>query len=351
MVRLRTTDDLCCELNIGTTSYNLKGINLSSIENDFSVKVTSLDITNTSETGTPSMAAIYLHNKDISAHHELFEAQTQKNEEQDILIAQKADSADLSDVATSGDYDDLINTPNIPSKTSDLTNDSGFITEEAASISTKVAKSGDTMTGQLEIDADNGILVKSDVTGDAIVIKDTGHTTTTAPYESRLRSFRVLNSDGTVRGDVRIGQNDSGTVYNYLTATTFMTGSEINHNLGLNVAADGTASLEVPTLVKSQITNWSFPSSRYTDLTLDISGTSYTAPADGWYVFNKTTGVANAYIAIRNSEQNMTMFSSHPATTFGLSAFLPVSKGASVIVTYSATGATNFFRFVYAQGE
>ena len=35
---------------------------------------------------------------------------------------------ELSTVATSGDYDDLTNKPTIPSKTSDLTNDSGFIT-------------------------------------------------------------------------------------------------------------------------------------------------------------------------------------------------------------------------------
>lgn len=36
---------------------------------------------------------------------------------------------DLADVATSGDYGDLDNTPSIPSKVSDLTNDSGFQTE------------------------------------------------------------------------------------------------------------------------------------------------------------------------------------------------------------------------------
>lgn len=35
----------------------------------------------------------------------------------------------LSTIATSGNYNDLINKPNIPSKTSELTNDSGFITE------------------------------------------------------------------------------------------------------------------------------------------------------------------------------------------------------------------------------
>jgi len=43
-------------------------------------------------------------------------------------ISGKADKADLATVATSGSYNDLSNKPSIPSKTSDLTNDSGFIT-------------------------------------------------------------------------------------------------------------------------------------------------------------------------------------------------------------------------------
>lgn len=44
-------------------------------------------------------------------------------------ISGKADKADLATVATSGSYNDLKNKPSIPSKTSDLTNDSGFITD------------------------------------------------------------------------------------------------------------------------------------------------------------------------------------------------------------------------------
>lgn len=40
----------------------------------------------------------------------------------------KANSSDLASVATSGEYSDLLNKPYIPSKTSDITNDSGFIT-------------------------------------------------------------------------------------------------------------------------------------------------------------------------------------------------------------------------------
>lgn len=51
----------------------------------------------------------------------------------------KADSADLSAVATSGSYNDLSNKPTIPTKTSELTNDSGFVA--GSSLST-VATSG-----------------------------------------------------------------------------------------------------------------------------------------------------------------------------------------------------------------
>jgi hypothetical protein len=40
----------------------------------------------------------------------------------------KADTSSLADVAFSGDYGDLTNTPTIPTLTSELTNDSGFIT-------------------------------------------------------------------------------------------------------------------------------------------------------------------------------------------------------------------------------
>lgn len=49
-----------------------------------------------------------------------------KNTEDLGLVA----PSDLSEVAFSGDYDDLTDKPTIPSKVSDLTNDSGFITIE-----------------------------------------------------------------------------------------------------------------------------------------------------------------------------------------------------------------------------
>lgn len=53
---------------------------------------------------------------------------TWSSEKIDDELDLKADSADLAEVATSGSYNDLSNKPTIPTKTSDLTNDSGFIT-------------------------------------------------------------------------------------------------------------------------------------------------------------------------------------------------------------------------------
>ena len=54
-------------------------------------------------------------------------------------ISGKADASDLSTVATSGSYNDLTNKPTIPDSTSDLTNDSGFLT--SSDISGKQDKS------------------------------------------------------------------------------------------------------------------------------------------------------------------------------------------------------------------
>lgn len=47
-------------------------------------------------------------------------------------INSKANSTDLSKVATSGSYNDLSSKPTIPTKTSQLTNDSGYLTTQQA---------------------------------------------------------------------------------------------------------------------------------------------------------------------------------------------------------------------------
>ena len=65
------------------------------------------------------------------------------------VLSSKADTSSLATVATSGLYSDLSGTPTIPSNTSDLVNDSGFISEDAngdISITNDITAGGDIKT-------------------------------------------------------------------------------------------------------------------------------------------------------------------------------------------------------------
>ena len=77
-------------------------------------------------------------------------------------LQEKADVTDLADVATSGSYDDLDDKPAIPTKTSDLTNDSGFLTAHQ-----DISGKADKVTG-----ATNGNFASLDSNGN---LTDSGH--------------------------------------------------------------------------------------------------------------------------------------------------------------------------------
>ena len=101
---------------------------------------------------------------------------------------------------------------------------------------------------------------------------------------------------------------------------------------------------------KTAIAHMSMPSSRYTDLTLGTSGTTYTAPADGYFSVNKTPGAVDKYIQLINLTSGLSSTAISYNTTLWTRIFIPVSKGDSVRVDYDMTGTTNAFRFIYANG-
>lgn len=135
-------------------------------------------------------------------------------------INNKANTADLAAVAFSGNHDDLINKPTIPTKTSDLTNDSGFITsaDYASSATGGVVKItnafGTTMSESGEV---KGVVVSGTdypaMWNDAIVSKGT--------LENALstKRFATLSDVPTKTSDLT---NDSNFVTNtsYATANT-----------------------------------------------------------------------------------------------------------------------------------
>lgn len=95
------------------------------------------------------------------------------------------------------------------------------------------------------------------------------------------------------------------------------------------------------------------PSNKYIDLTLGASGTSYTAPANGWFTHQRTAGTANTGMRFSNVTVGSLGSACLSSTTAGTCAVtVPAKKGDQVFLYYNATGTgLNIFRFIYAEGE
>ena len=97
---------------------------------------------------------------------------------------------------------------------------------------------------------------------------------------------------------------------------------------------------------KSYVSGLSMPSNKYIDLTLGASGSTYTAPANGWVYLCS----ASSWCAVGLSTGSLMSSSSPEIPGWGGGrVFLPVKKGTIFAIEYSGTIA--FFRFIYAEGE
>lgn len=90
------------------------------------------------------------------------------------------------------------------------------------------------------------------------------------------------------------------------------------------------------------------PSSNSIQLTLGASGTSYTAPADGFVIFNKRANGTSQYIGI--SAEGWRDVDTLAYTAYEGCVFAPVKKGKNFTIDYAAGGELMQFRFVYAEG-
>ena len=92
------------------------------------------------------------------------------------------------------------------------------------------------------------------------------------------------------------------------------------------------------------------PSNKYVDLTLNATGSSYTAPANGWVTFAKRANNANEYNAIHLEDHNCRWDSNATAADMWCSVSLPVKKNEKFIIEYTTTGELQRFRFIYDEG-
>lgn len=94
---------------------------------------------------------------------------------------------------------------------------------------------------------------------------------------------------------------------------------------------------------------WAMPSSVYDDLTIGAHGTTYTAPANGYFYCQGYAG-SGAYVSLFNQTKNFG--ASAPTGNSGSTVFClcPAQKG-DVVATYFYGGSLSVLRFIYAEGS
>ena len=102
---------------------------------------------------------------------------------------------------------------------------------------------------------------------------------------------------------------------------------------------------------KSTISGWSMPSGRFIDLTLGTSGSTYKAPANGYFYLVKVAGKDNADIRFSNKTKDIVQEVLPKTSTNWLYVRMEAQKGDVFEIVYSAIGDTKKFRFIYAEGE
>ena len=102
---------------------------------------------------------------------------------------------------------------------------------------------------------------------------------------------------------------------------------------------------------KPVISGWGMPSTRYIDLTLGASGATYSAPANGWFYIDKTSNATNQWVSITNNSRKFGANSVAPLSNSNIRLKCEAQKGDRIQVDYNLGGATNIFRFIYAEGE
>lgn len=110
--------------------------------------------------------------------------------------------------------------------------------------------------------------------------------------------------------------------------------------------SDGLRALEEGEIIAHQAA----PSSRYEGFTLDVSGTSYTAPGDGFFTISVTGVNSNSWLTMRNMSNNIYTNALHIGA-MNARMYIPVSKGDKVQITFADISAVLEFRFVYSNGS
>lgn len=103
---------------------------------------------------------------------------------------------------------------------------------------------------------------------------------------------------------------------------------------------------------KSTGAGWAMPSGTYVDLTLGASGSTYTAPANGWFVIRADGNAANSGGILTNTSNGIgDSFTTGDSGSAWVLLTCPALKGQVVLFDYSSLTTVYWFRFIYAEGS
>lgn len=142
-----------------------------------------------------------------------------------------------------------------------------------------------------------------------------------------------------------------GEIYGMIKKDTQAIDDKLNDKLNnkLNNKLDLDAS-NLNTQGKDYVSGLSMPSDRYINLTLGASGTTYTAPANGWFYINKQAQSSGKYWYF-NVKNKYSVGYSNVQQYKQVRVIAPVQKNDVIDIDYDLNGETYQFKFIYAEGE
>lgn len=100
---------------------------------------------------------------------------------------------------------------------------------------------------------------------------------------------------------------------------------------------------------KEVCAHMAMPTNRWIDLTIGASDSLYTAPADGWMLFMKSATNVNQWIFMGQNPSSLEACGIAGDSGW-CRVFFPVRKGDTFKIAYTAAGAEQYARFIYAEG-
>lgn len=111
---------------------------------------------------------------------------------------------------------------------------------------------------------------------------------------------------------------------------------------------DGT---NITNTFKSDIAGYSMPSDTYDDLTLGASGSTYIAPANGYFVILADLNTSPCYLAIYNTSSGIGDYNGYAYVSGYARGYVPVKRGDIIQIDYTSISNMRHFRFYYAVGS